>query len=139
MLREPDAHAHYAVEAEMQVSQIPGGGMGFGLVARAGPDGAYRAGYRQGNDLSGNQRLYVSDYHNDYSFGPGVNADVQGYSDVAEWHTYRIETDGTSVRLLLDGRLVAEITDTQFREGGQVGLWAIGSQLSVRSFKVISL
>ncbi len=137
----PGRIANSAVEAEMRVGSIPGGGMGFGLVARAEPEGAYRAGYWQGNDFKQNMELYVSDCGADTcSYAGGENKDGQQYPMDTAWHTYRLEVEDTSVRFLLDGRLVAEITDTQFQDGGRVGIFALANaKLSVRNFKVIAL
>ena len=43
------------------------------------------------------------------------------------------------IRLLVDGGLVVSTTDNSFLKGGQVGLYSFGSQINVRSFRVVAL
>jgi len=56
-----------------------------------------------------------------------------------DWHTYRLEVEGTTVRLLFDGRTVAAKEDTQFLESGQVRVISIQAPIIIRSFNVVAL
>ena len=53
------------------------------------------------------------------------------------WHTYRLEVQGTTIRLFLDGAQRAEATDNRYRDPGQVGVYTYDMQISLRSFKVL--
>jgi hypothetical protein len=56
-----------------------------------------------------------------------------------EWHTYRVEVRGTSIRLLIDGQLAAQTRSTRFLSRSKVGLFSIDDGVSVKSFKLIAL
>ena len=56
-----------------------------------------------------------------------------------EWHTYRLEVEGTEIRVFIDGELVLYAIDSRFAEGGEVGLWSAGAQFAVRRFAVYEL
>ena len=64
----------------------------------------------------------------DSAFDPGAN-----------WHTYRLEVEGSTIRFLIDGTLILEATDTRFSAGGGVELFNYGSVTSVGSVKVVRL
>ena len=55
------------------------------------------------------------------------------------WHLYRVEADGNKIKFLIDGAVIAAGVDNTYLFGGQVGLWSVGVQLNVRSFKIIKL
>lgn len=57
----------------------------------------------------------------------------------SDWHTYRLEVQGNSIRVLLDGTVVIETSDNRYLSPGQVGLWSQGTQVNVRRFSVIAL
>src|SRR5680860_5328 len=115
----------YAIEAEIQVAKTSGV-YGFHLVARIDGSEGYFGGYWQGNDFDQNKSLLVTDCTKEWcSWGTGSNINQQEYVMDNEWHTYRLEVVGASVRLLFDERLVAEISDTQFLDGGHVGLQSV--------------
>lgn len=43
------------------------------------------------------------------------------------------------ITLFIDGSLLVSATDNRLLSGGSVGLFSTGSQINVRSFKVIAL
>jgi hypothetical protein len=64
----------------------------------------------------------------------------QLYGLDGDWHTYRLEVQGTNIRLLIDGRLLLEASDSRHLSGGRVGVFAgYFDQINVRSFKVTAL
>ncbi|MEX2237218.1 MAG: hypothetical protein WEB00_06765 [Dehalococcoidia bacterium] len=52
---------------------------------------------------------------------------------------YRLEVEGNSVRLLIDGELIISATDNIFPGGGRFGLFSDAWQLIVTSVRVIAL
>jgi hypothetical protein len=54
-------------------------------------------------------------------------------------HTYRVEANGNTIKLYIDGASWLTLTDNRFLNGSQVGLWCQGEQLQVTSFKVVAL
>lgn len=56
-----------------------------------------------------------------------------------EWHTYRTEFKGNTIRLFVEDALHVETIDNQFLDGGQVGLWNRAVEINVRTFKIIKL
>jgi len=126
---QPSDGANYAVEAEIQVVRNC---HTFGIIARAKGQGNYAAGAWCEN---GSAQIWA--WSNDAT---NYNTLVkQTYSTDSDWHTYRFEVRGNSLRLLIDSNLVAETMDNQYLLAGQVGLWSDSTQISVRSFKVIAL
>jgi hypothetical protein len=74
---------------------------------------------------------------------------VRGYNRLAEkdtpgftpyqWHTYRVEVQGASIRFLIDGSLVLTAQDTRWKDGGITGFYAERGRIAVRSFTVTAL
>jgi hypothetical protein len=54
-------------------------------------------------------------------------------------HTYRVEVKGKDIKLLVDGNVIAEATDTDQQGGGMIGLTSSQTQLTISSFTVFSL
>jgi hypothetical protein len=123
----------YAIEAEIQF--VNGQGI-YGVVARATGDEGYRVGVNWSNCLGG-PNAGVAESGNDINYCRFLNA--SRWEADTEWHTYRAEVQGNTVKFLMDGILLAETIDNQFLAGGQVGLFSSGCQISVRSFRVIAL
>ena len=122
----------YAVEVEMQYVR---GGRTFGIVARGGDGAGYWAGF--GDCYGGAIRIWSgpppsSNYCNTAFAKTAVDFD-------AEWHTYRLEVQGNSIRVLLDGTPLIETTDNLYLSPGQVGVWSDGAQVTIRRFSVIAL
>jgi len=42
-----------------------------------------------------------------------------------DWHTYRMEVDGNTLRVFHDGRLALEAVDNRYLTGGKIGLWSL--------------
>jgi hypothetical protein len=54
-------------------------------------------------------------------------------------HTYRIDVQGNIVTVWIDGSRIFQVTEDKYLSAGSVGLWSDRSQISVRSFRIISL
>lgn len=111
----------YAVEAEIQRVRLSCSSS-YGIVVRTG----YGAGY-QGcppqfaaiRTITGDTLVYR---------GAEINE---------EWHSYRVEVTGNSIKFFIDGSLTVQALDNRYLAGGRVGLWGMNAQVSVRNFKVI--
>jgi hypothetical protein len=57
----------------------------------------------------------------------------------SRWHTYRVEAKDNTIRLLIDGGVVFSASSLTYLDPGRIGLYSNGSQLNIRSFKVIAL
>jgi len=51
-------------------------------------------------------------------------------------YTYRVEVIGSSIRLFVDGSFLAQVTDTNFPTGGQIGFASYNTPLSIYDFSV---
>jgi len=133
---EPGHFASYAVEVQMQVVKECGG---FGVVVRETNQAGYWAGGL--TDVSCNAplgvRIYAYDQNNASNSIPILGE--QSFPFNADWHTIRVEARGNVISLLIDGALVIRAVDNRYLAAGQVGIWCSGTQLTVRSFKVIAL
>jgi hypothetical protein len=69
------------------------------------------------------------------------DADLGGSGFVLDgnWHKYRIEVRGNSVKLFLEQAEVARAVDNRALEAGTVGIYCAHGQINVRSFKVVAL
>jgi hypothetical protein len=119
-----DGLANVAVEMELQIVRHEGCSS-FGLVVR----GAYQAGIHR----CGRGTVIKSKDNRDIE-----ERRVLPDSD-SEWHVYRVEARGNTIRILLDGAMIARATDNRFLEPGPAGMWADKIQVSVRAFRVIAL
>jgi hypothetical protein len=132
---------NYAVEAEMQLldADPPGSDEpGFGLFARRvpGPLTGEEGGESNSASRSGYWAILTP---TKTSILPGASTHSTGVSDT-EWHTYRLEVEGTTIRLFRDGTLLLEDLDNQYRTPGITGLFCMGhAQINVRGFRVIAL
>jgi hypothetical protein len=124
------SRSDYAVEAEVR---IRAGDPSFQLLVRTVPDSAnYSGGY---DALSGQSSNPVIEFGSEVLAGSNSPAPP---SD--SWHTIRLEANGTSLRLVIDGVEVAGAVDTRLSEPGAVGLWfGDGCRVDVRSFRVIAI
>ncbi len=132
----------YAVEADIQFIRFSdvgafGGLDSFGILVRS-PDGqtgytfAICASAGIDNCGSNSHEILISNGKQniaEYTYQPNNN----------DWHTYRIEVKGDTIKVSIDGRSFLNGTDTTYLTGGQIGLMSNRSQISVRSFKVIAL
>jgi hypothetical protein len=115
--------ANYAVEAEIQWVN----GNNFGLAVRT--------------DSSGNGGYHAALAYNQAAIWVGQNAPVQqSYTPDSGWHTYRVTVQDNHVTFSIDGGVVDKLTDNGYLSGGGVGVFSYnGTQINVRSFKVIAL
>ncbi len=56
-----------------------------------------------------------------------------------DWHTYRIEVKNNNVRIVIDGKMVINVTEYRYWSGGSVDLHSAKTQIAVSSFKIIAL
>ncbi len=128
--------ANYAIEVEVQLLN-PGCGATykmFGLVARATNRGGVLAGFECGG--RGPEMVVQTDRSHFYFFQP---THTRQFNPKQEWHTYRLEVYGNTIRLLVGDVVVLELADNRHLSPGKVGLFSVGAQISVRSFKVVAL
>jgi hypothetical protein len=126
----------YAVEAEVRVTGLAEGvcEQSFGVVAVGGAGVAWGGSVVYGCDGGRRARLtdvtdWTNGYNQDRLLGSG------DFDPGDDWHSYRLEVDGTNLRLLIDGRVVLTATDDQAggdAQPGQVGLWSQGVVIDVR-------
>jgi hypothetical protein len=138
------AQANYAVEAEIRrvrwsdEGKFTGKGS-FGLAARITDVGGYAAGVCAASGFlscPGGPNGLVIVASEEPERAPLATRE---YTDDGDWHVYRLEVDGTAIRLLIDGSLVLKTSDQRFLAPGLVGLWANGAQIEVRRFVVVGL
>ncbi|MDQ3695278.1 MAG: hypothetical protein M3464_16865 [Chloroflexota bacterium] len=128
----------YTVEAEIQVVRVSEGfeGGAFGIFVRDGEAlgqmslNAYASGWAE-------TRFMEEEISPDRPTNPDMN-DVE----IGDWHIYRLEVRGNTLRLSVDGTVLAEGSHNgllQPASGNRVGVFADpGIQANVRSFKVIA-
>ena len=75
--------------------------------------------------------LLTSDDFNDVLGQAPFNADTN-------WHTYRVEVQGTKMKLIVDGKTLFTCTDSRFIAGTQVGIKS-STTIAVKSFVITSL
>ncbi len=130
----------YAVEAEIQIAKPLGttsseANTGFGVQARNSSRGAYSA------------RIWVDccvTVHAQLTAYTRVSNSTDTLTDASftpdtDWHTYRIEVQGNTIRFLLDGHPLLTAQDNRYLTGSGIGMWSSGVQITVRSVKVIAL
>ena len=93
-------------------------------VADCGQSEAYLTAHDTSGDRSDERFQMLADRE----FDPGSG-----------WHTYRVEAVGSSLRVLVDGRLLLEAEDDRFPTGALVALYSDEVRMSVRGFRVIAL
>lgn len=54
------------------------------------------------------------------------------------FHTYRIEVNGSSISVSVDGTAYAMARDTNYSSGASVGLWDKDVQLQVKSLTIVA-
>lgn len=155
---------NYAVEARIQYvrASFPLGGGGslystndyeFGIMVRGDTsENGYEVGMStmaDANILDGFYRRpsgalinLVQNDNNGSLYGltelQGVLANGQ-YQIDTNWHSYRVEVTGNSIKLFFDGALLVDTTDNTYINGLRVGLRAVYATINVASFKVTAL
>src|SRR5215218_3417339 len=71
--------------------------------------------------------------------GGNTTLDVRPFRPRTDWHLYRVEVRGNTLRVLIDGAFALSATDNTHLSRRKVGLWSNRSQISVRSFDVTAL
>jgi hypothetical protein len=137
------------VETDIQVVSVADPQFdSFGIVVRGGEAASASAsassqgaGYKAGID---GQTGYVGGpleavrITRPGQYGPKPIAKAK-FNPGKDWHLYRVEADGNTLKLLIDCAVIAKGVDNKYLSAGQVGLWSDGAQLNVRSFKVLRL
>jgi hypothetical protein len=132
----------YAVDAEVRIDEEQcGDAFAIGVRAEGGPADGHTVG-RQESYWAGYNCGYLATIWLDV-----VNPDPEWqkaqtqFNPKSGWHTYRVEVQASTVRLLIDGELKAEWTDDQDSHpaGGMVGLWAPLAKIEVRRLAVYEL
>jgi beta-lactam-binding protein with PASTA domain len=113
---------------------VSGSVRAFGQVARYTPAGAYTFGC--GPDPgSGLDNLFVANPGK----GEPIVDNVLGqapFDPGTDFHTYRFEVNGSTITVSVDSSQDIKVTDDRYTSAGQVGLWAAGTPISVKSFKI---
>lgn len=125
----PTGYNRLAVEAESQLLNPKCGATykEFGLVARAEKEDGIIA----GSDCSDVAIAIGSHFFRKIA--------SQAFNTGPKWHTYRLAVQGNIIKLFVDGAPVLEAADNHYLSSGKVGMFSIGAQINVRSFKVIKL
>jgi hypothetical protein len=113
----------YVVEAEMQLINRPCGN--FGIVVRDD----YWVGFFT---CTGGSYAAMKITYRAAQFG----ILERGFPLKQEWQTFRVETKGNTIKLLVNGAIVLEAQDNRNISGGKIGLWSDDAQVNVRSFRV---
>ena len=135
----------YTIEAQIKIDRVNCCTGGIGIVARVDTGASPPSGYF----IGGANLSAQSPYDGDAAVATG-NGNLctycQGmlkyvpFSPGSDWHDYRAEVQGNTIRLFIDGGEVLETTDNTFLAGGRCGLYAEnGFEVSVRSFVVTAL
>ena len=133
----------YAVEAEIWVIQENDEfNTSFGLVTRAND----KKGYAAGVAWNGLAKLCYLSAWDGYGYVGGGNAirdeerckAAQAFKPGTDWHKYRVEVKANVLTLVIDGSILATVTDNKYLSPGRVGIWSVGYQLELRNFKVVS-
>ncbi len=141
--------ANYAVEAEMQFVSMGDQGSEdcknpvIAIAVRANNQDGYLGGmdFPLGGCVGGNMAAIwnMNDIITHSRYPTGAALVSQNFSPGTDYHVYRIEARGNNIRLLIDGNVIATLTDNRYLSPGQIGLLADAVQVNIRSFKVIAL
>jgi hypothetical protein len=131
----------YAVDVEMQLNSFSSGNSlnSFGIIVRS-PDGingyifavCVSAELTLTNCGTNDNEIYISNGSQNIAENPYL-------PHANDWHDYRMEVKGNSVKILIDGTEFLSATDNTYYTGGDVGLLSDESQITVRSFTVTAL
>lgn len=128
----------FAIEVEARVSDLNPGfcDQSFGLVAGAAGGTVWGGGliYPCDNQQPVARITDATAWQDGYNQDPTLAR--APFSPGNGWHTYRLELDGGTIRLLVDGQQVAQAENARGEElraaPGQVGIWSQGVRLDVR-------
>jgi hypothetical protein len=120
----------YAIEAEIRVMRRPVCGS-FGLLVR----GSYQVGV---HDCEPGAAPVLSVR----SAEPELIANEpfpSTFDPAEDWRLYRVEVQGSRLRVLVDGALIAQVDDASAGTSGPIGLWDDHTELQVGSFRLRDL
>jgi hypothetical protein len=143
----PQDIPNYSVQVDMRLDRYTDEGgisglAGFGVVVRWSQDqnGGYKIGvcasagiYSCGN---ADHELLLSDGS---FFQSAPVRQVLFRPAYGTWHTYRIDVQGNTITVWVDGGMIFQATDDKYLSAGTVGLWSDRSQISVRNFTITAL
>lgn len=143
--------ANYAVEAQIQLvkSINSNGDFEFGIMLRGdGNASGYEGGMAQDScykQVVAMLSLVQNNFIGFCSTSPVMSSVT--YQLDSNWHSYRAEITGNTIRLFIDGKKVLEASGNTLYDGsgnilmdaGQVGLIDINGDINVKSFKVTAL
>lgn len=138
---------NYSVQVDIRLDRYADAGgisglASFGVVVHWSQD--QNGGYKIGACASGgiyscgntSDALFLSD-GSFFQDPPVKQAPFQAAQGV--WHTYRIDVQGNTITVWLDGGMIFQATDDKFLSAGSVGLWSDRSQISVGNFMMTAL
>lgn len=56
-----------------------------------------------------------------------------------QWHTYRVEVTANHIRYFLDSKFIGQVNNDNHIQGGQVGIYAVGVFINIKSFSIFAL
>jgi hypothetical protein len=126
---------NYALEAKIQLVNPQCGATykEFGVVARETEQG----GIIGGIDCD---QAKLAIIQNGGVFDLGLKAiGTASAAPGTDWHVYRLEVEGNQIRFLVDGTSVLQKTDNSILSGSNVGMFSVGAQINVQSFRILTL
>jgi hypothetical protein len=132
--------SNYAVDVQIELNRWSDdmGLNNFGIIVRS-PDG--QKGYTfavcvsaltLNNCGTNDKEIYISN-------GAQNIAENTYLPPAGTWFDYRMEVQGNSVKVFINGTEYLKAPDNTYNSGGEVGLWSDRSQISIRSFTVTAL
>lgn len=120
----------YAIEVSLQRVR----GDRFGIVIRQTERQTERVGYRAWLErCCPYNGWYISTQGGDQIAGG------KGFDAGTIWHTYRFEARGNALHLIVDGAPFLDAIDNRYLTGTHMSLVSNGTQINVRSFRIIAL
>jgi len=143
---QPD-NANYAVEAEIQAidSSNTSGGCAarFGIIVRAQQQqeqlAGYLAGHTSSNCSDSGSTIAIASWESSADLRNISPLVIGRFAKDTDWHKYRVEVQGDTIRLIIDDLFVLGTADIRFLAPGLIALWSDSTAINVRSFKVIEL
>jgi hypothetical protein len=122
--------SNYAIESSIQVTNWGSSDSAVGLIARTQGDQGYQAAVDNNRGVITIGKDFSGFINNLGQFNGGLDS---------ARHIWRMEVSGNVIQFFLDGRQLITVTDNSYLDPGYAGLWSIGAQIQVGSFKIIAL
>jgi hypothetical protein len=106
----------------------------FGEAARVTSAGGYTMGCGP-SPVSGSDDLFLANPAKGEQLTDTI-LDGAPFDPGTGWHTYRLEVSGSTISVSVGSILEIKVTDSRWTDPGKLGLWAAGTPISVKSFKV---